>query len=423
MRALLLLAPSLLAVPGCAGTGPNGPSGTTLTVTDGDPTAPADECNLPCFTVEVRRDGVAAADVPVALTLDATGPAGLPTGLVTDADGRVEVCPEPAAIPVESRLLRIAAGDAVLDLTPDVRPFGWDVGLDKRAGAPDAVERFPQLQHPAEPFFAPAADTFYSYQITHPFLTDDNRLYFGGTDAYRTDDNNPYQLGRATLEDGAVTHVEGPLFSDTTTGWGARSRNAPEVHAVTDGLAMWFQGYLEDGGSPAIGRATSSDGGDTWTLDPGNPIYDNPDTDGGAHPTLRVHDGGVVELWHAGLGGIMYALSTDDGQTFEPFCANPVLPRLPEEAGFKSPQVVWLDDRYAMAPTQGEERILWAESFDGLRWRRASEPALRPGDASWYDTSVAGAQILPGPDGISLLFVGVGTGTPRTGLGIATPVR
>ena len=168
---------------------------------------------------------------------------------------------------------------------------------------------------------------------------------------------------------------------------------------------------------PVVGRAWSDDG-ITWTADPDNPVYAPAGGGRAAHPTVH-HDGeGRIELWTLGQEGIEFALSSDEGASFTPYCGNPVL-RL-----CKTPEVTWTGERYLATYACGDElayRLHWAESFDGLRWVSADGPILTANGESWQSQSVANGQIHWNEGDVRVTYVGVGQegASPRNGVGIA----
>jgi hypothetical protein len=105
----------------------------------------------------------------------------------------------------------------------------------------------------------------------------------------------------------------------------------------------------------------------------------------------------------------------DGGQTFTPSCV-----RLPMQG--KSPEVVWLEDRYLMTwatVSQGEDVIRAAESLDGLRWREHAEPILWASDAAWTTDGMSNAQPTWIDGAPRLLLTGVQDGSH--GIGLARP--
>lgn len=379
-----------------------------LRVVEGDPSVPVDECNLPCFSVNVPGAGAVSVELESGTVI---------LGVQPNENGVAEICPLPGTIPPQNRTLFVLQGDARLEVEVDVRPFGWDVGIDKSREVVATLQRTPSLTMPDEPFFEPAAGTWYQYQLAHPFLLGE-LLAFGGTDEFVSTDeaHNPYQLGLATITGGVVTEVIGPLFPDG--GWGEAARNAPELYYDGTIWTMWF--HSQESVGPAIGRATSSDG-KNWTLDPNNPVFANTENLGASHATVIEGEDGVLEMWFAGKGGIGAALSSDNGASFLPYCRNPVL-AADGDGGYKAPTVAWDGERYLLAATQGDKgtyAVIWAESFDGLRWTRLDEPLLSAGSADWTNHGVESGQILLDGDEIRLLVVANGSGDPGNGIAIA----
>lgn len=168
---------------------------------------------------------------------------------------------------------------------------------------------------------------------------------------------------------------------------------------VFDGTTyhMWFSGVEGGGliGLAGIGHATSSDG-ETWTMDPANPVmgvgeegeWDDFAVIGGD----VVHDGSLFHMWYLGRSvdlpeRIGYATSPD-GTVWTRYDGNPVI-----EAGapgswddtFLLPYAVISDDGtykmwYAGAREDYVGRIGYAESIDGIEWTKRPEPVLVPGD-------------------------------------------
>lgn len=379
-----------------------------LRVIEGDPSLPADECSLPCFSIQTPDSAAVSVELESGAVI---------LGVKPDENGVAEICPLPGSVPPLNRLLRVSQGDSKLEIDLDVRPFGWGIGLDKSRESVATLARTPELVLPPEPLFEPVAGTWYQYQLAHPFIYGDI-LAFGGTDEFVSTDeaHNPYQLGLATITDGVVTDVIGPLFPDG--GWGEAARNAPELFYDGTIWTMWF--HSQESAGPAVGRATSTDGRN-WALDPNNPVFPNTENAGASHATVIEHDAGVLEMWFAGLGGIGSALSADNGASFVPYCANPVLPA-DMDGGYKAPAVAWDGERYLLAATQGDKgtyAVIWAESFDGLRWTRSDHPVLDFGASDWNNHGVESGQILLDGDDVRLLVVANGGGDPGNGIAIA----
>jgi|AMFO01.1.fsa_nt_gi Predicted glycosylase len=399
-----------------------------IEVVDGDPTAPADECDLPCFTVKATGSGVAVSGVKLTLTVDVAGPGDLGASVTTDADGRAEFCPGPGSISPRATKLTVSGGGTSADFALDVRPYGYDYGRDREPGPPEDVQWFPaSLDRPDTPVLQPQDGTWYAYQLTSPELHprtdgDGDLLLFAGTDAYAPiDGKDPYSLGVALLDGRDVTWVspEPVIAPGDFADWDIDSLNSftAAAEADDDNSYVAFFHASKGGDYPNVGRAVSTDRGRTWTPDPDTPVLSPADGTRAAHPVVLRSPEGLLELWYLADGGLAYALSDDHGLTFHPWCNNPL------PMGGKAPQVVWTGDRYLMSwstgPGQGRYVIDWAESTDGLRWVTADQPLLQTRDTSWEDKGVANGDIVLGDDG-SMRIVYVGVGTSGNGIGIAT---
>ncbi len=91
-------------------------------------------------------------------------------------------------------------------------------------------------------------------------------LYFESSDAV-----DETHIGRATSDDGGASWTVDavPLMNETGAGWESVSIHHPMVLDTGSGLMMWFTGF--SGSTWSIGVATSPDG-ITWTRNPGNPV-------------------------------------------------------------------------------------------------------------------------------------------------------
>ncbi len=387
-----------------------------LEVTASDLDGPIDECSGGCVDVVLTSDEVPESGASVSASVDDV----LVFEGSTNGDGTAQICFEPGVLDITHESLEIRAetpaGWAGTSFTLDVRPFGWGVGRVRVGGAPDTPEHTPDLRPSMGYLFAPAPDTWYAFQVTSAHRMG-GLLWFAGTAAHDdTLEKNAYLLGVATREEEVFVGGGTPILEPAT--WDAHSQNAPTVIATAEGYTMWFHGRSSDDVLPVVGRAFSVDG-ITWTADPDNPVYSPSSGGRAAHPTVVDDGDGRIEMWTLGEEGIEYALSSDGGASFTPFCDNPVL-RL-----CKTPEVTWNGERYLATYACGEDldyRIHWAESFDGLRWVNADGPILTANGESWQSQSVANGQVHWNEGVIEMTYVGVGeTGAePRNGIGVAT---
>jgi hypothetical protein len=292
-----------------------------------------------------------------------------------------------------------------------------------------AVERLPALQRPEVPVFVPIADSWYAWQLTSPSMVpmdaSNDLLIFGGTEHPDPDaEKNAYLLGVARLrtQESGATEIqvsEGPIVAQSD--WDAHSQNGPTVLKIGSAFMVWYQGRATAKGNTALGRATSTDGW-TWVADPANPVFAL-EGERIAHPSI-VDRGDHLALFYLGEQGMHLATSIDGGASFQPHPENPVMPEL-----HKTPEVLWDGGRYLATFVQ-DDHIMWAESLDGLAWAIAPEPLLMPTGTGWQSERVANGQLLAmpedtgsGPAAVKVVYVGVGQGTPRNGIGIALPAE
>jgi hypothetical protein len=137
-------------------------------------------------------------------------------------------------------------------------------------------------------------------------------------------------------------------------------------------------------GPSAIRSAISEDGGLTWEPEPGTRFCD----DGTNYASARIVflDDGLCRLYccHRGLG-IVSAISTEGGTTFEP---EPGV-RIAQDRSYDAtvafaPEVVTLPTGdyvmyYAGYASAKKAYILRAASDDGLEWHKDPEPVISPG--------------------------------------------
>ncbi|MBQ6066284.1 MAG: hypothetical protein IJK89_05635 [Clostridia bacterium] len=132
--------------------------------------------------------------------------------------------------------------------------------------------------------------------------------------------------------------------------------------------------------------------------------------------TLRV--GGVWRMWYTGQAHgnsyIGYAES-DDGLTFRRMSEEPVLsPEYPfEGASVMNPSVLYENGLYRMWYSAGETYepnvLCYAESEDGRNWRKSGEnPILEKDPRNEYEQNrIGGCQIIPHPKlGYLLFYIG-----------------
>ena len=377
-------------------------------ITAGDPTAPMDECNPGCFSVRMAEDGNVAANKKIVVRVEPAGPKPLELELETDESGETEICLPPGTLPVGVATLTISMGIQKAEYPLDIRPFGYHVGRERTAGAPESTST-PQVKLPETPFLSNEKDTWYAYQISTPSYAH-GLLAFAGSPRWEGGSgHNPYHIGVARLNaDWSIASIsDAPVI--TPSDWDANTQHDPSL--IWDGTQyiLYYQGKPDGNADPSIGRAFSPDG-ETWTSDPNNPVYVNAAEHGASHAMVLRQDETLSEMWHAGLGGMGYALSVDEGATWEGYCANPVFPAQ-EDGSVKTPEVSWDGEHYRMAFAVGADeiwRIGWAESYDGIRWTRG-EDMLEPGTHGWDNEDLSNASLVDGPNGPTWMLGAVGT--------------
>jgi len=131
---------------------------------------------------------------------------------------------------------------------------------------------------------------------------------------------------------------------------------APAVVADGDRLVMYYEGGVA---APGVGRAESSDGGYTWTKDPGNPILA-----GATEPTAALLPDGswVVMATRTDRPGIFRADSAD-GSDFVMSDVPAIEARPDEAAAFDRFAVT---DPFLIVRETATGRLHWALFFNGL---------------------------------------------------------
>ena len=167
----------------------------------------------------------------------------------------------------------------------------------------------------------------------------------------------------------------------------------PTVIKVGSTYDMWYTGYPEDGGAPAIFLATSPDGVNWTRGNSGNPVLQ---ATAGAFDANGVYGADVVydptdviapyKMWYSGLqgvfGGIGYATSLD-GLTWTQYGGSTPLPVLdhgvPGSADSFSagdPSVLKDGSTWKMWYTgddSNKKRIAYATSIDGMTWDKGGK--------------------------------------------------
>ena len=388
----------LLSGCGAEPTGPAGADAVSFALLD-LPDAPVDECALPCLTVQ------APAGTRLALL---AGEDRVLAQAATGADHTAQLCPVSGRVsPLDVLSVEQVDTGERLPVPLDIRPFGWDMGRDRVAGAP-ATLRYPDPWVPPEgPFFTQPepGEGWCDAHITSPHLAEGGLLLFSGK-GQGTD--GAYRLGALWLTDDGPALVEAPLLSPAPGDWDRSGQVSPtSLYSPETGYTVWFHGKAgtdDEEEVGAIGRATSEDGV-RWVEDAANPVLGNGEAVKYTHPAVLMGEDGVVELWHLSDGGaLQFALSADGGASFVPWCGD----GLPMEG--KSPEVLWDGDRYLMTWSTGQPydaKILYGESYDGIRWTFADHPALRTTEAGWHPRDISNGQLVWVEGALRMLYLGV----------------
>ena len=230
--------------------------------------------------------------------------------------------------------------------------------------------------------------------------------------------------------------VLGPTASTVGDGDDVDDPTVVKVGATYD---MWYTGYPEDGGAPAIFLATSADGV-TWVRgNGGNPVLQGT---AGAFDENGVYGADVVydptdpiapyKMWYSGLqsvfGGIGYATSLD-GLTWTQFGGSTPLPVLghgvPGSADSFSaadPSVLKDGSTWKMWYTgddSNKKRIAYATSIDGMTWAKGGKVIAPedPGVSANIQFGAFSPTVWKTAGGFSMLLTGrklVGGGVYQT---------
>jgi hypothetical protein len=379
----------------------------------GDFATPRDECSGACVELTLSSEGKALANKKVEVTVSPAGPKELALDLTTDDTGLLKLCLPPGSLPVGNPTLTLTLNKGLsdsytVDFPLDIRVFGFKEGRERTDGSPETLAP-PFLTLPEAPFLKNKQGTWFAYQISTASYAQ-GLLAFSGSPRWEGGDgHNPYHIGIATVDENWEISSISEETVLTPVEWDANAQHDPFL--IWDGsrYIMYYQGRETSTSDPQIGRAFSSDGLE-WEADPNNPVFANIEEKGASHASFIRHDENLMEIWFAGLGGLGYAFSVDDGASWENYCANPILPKQ-EDGGVKTPEVTWDGEKYTMTFAIGEAevwRIGWAESYDGIRWNRG-EDILEPGTHGWDNEDLSNASRIEGPSGPSYLIATVGT--------------
>lgn len=231
----------------------------------------------------------------------------------------------------------------------------------------------------------------------------------------------------ATYADGArwIKYSGNPVLSPTSNAWDSDFVNAPRV--IFDGTIyrMWYVGGHS--GSTDIGYANSTDG-ITWQKYPTFVLSSGPTS---AWDSSKVGLGSVLWngtlflMWYQGSSSVAYpngaiglAISPD-GISWTKYSGNPVLkPTEVDQKYIATPFVVRLNATYSMWYTaknatdpSGSEitRILYATSFDGIKWFKWPTTVLSPSSEmnAWDSGSVFSPSVIFDGSNFGMWYTGV----------------
>ncbi len=400
----------------------------TIEVLSPEPAVPVDECAMVCFSAAVTdAAGAPVSDADVIIEIE--GGDFVSDGTPTGADGIAEVCPVPLPVGAGTAAFTARRDGHMARTTSDfdIRPFGYDLGLDK------PTEDF---ESTAPPEFTPYAKNpvftlgdkgdWDSKDVMLPALVQhtDGSLYMFYAGASEAN----YEVGAARSQDGLswTRLAADPVLpaSDVKGDWKRYATNSPAAVAFGDDMEVWYTGRQEETSELSIGVSTTSDGV-TFSDHPANPLLTWTETHSSwegaavAHPAVIRRDG-FIEVWYStGLHHVGYAISADDGATFTKYCGGPVLSGDSytwERGQVKSSEVIYTGSRYEMtysAGGTGEFQVGWATSANGIHWERHSSPIVRTGEGgTWTGTGTLGAALLIESDRYRMWYSGVsGAGT------------
>lgn len=221
-----------------------------------------------------------------------------------------------------------------------------------------------------------------------------------------------------------------PILNLGTDGtWDKQGISNPSVIFKDHEYRMWYTGFDEE--HMRIGYATSIDG-INWTKYSSNPVLDlgtqkSWDSVHIANPSV-LYDGITYKMWYTGFDGehirIGYA-NSPDGINWVKYSDNPVLDigawGSNRDSDVWSPCVIFDGVEFKMWYTgfDGNMKIGFARSADGIHWIKASAPVLNMGSwGSWDDRGVWAPSVLL--DGFEYKMWYTGWNGVSVGIGYAT---
>jgi len=289
---------------------------------------------------------------------------------------------------------------------------------------------------PSNPVLGPTPNQWDADYTTTPRVIYDGKMYRMWFNGGRSGSSG---IGYATSTDGVSwSQFAGPVLKAGPPGaWDNSSVALGSVLWNGTLFMMWYRGSNPTAfASGAVGLATSEDGV-SWTKNPSNPILTATTIDEGYIATPYVIRLGLTyNMWYTGKNAkstqftsILYATSFDGLKWIKwphPVFSPSSDPTAWDSGSIYSPSVYYNGTTFwlwysGLGPNNGPSQIGLATSPDGATWTRyPSNPILSPGaQGTWDFAGVEQASLAVG-DGLMIYYDGIGASTgPKIGLALA----
>jgi predicted GH43/DUF377 family glycosyl hydrolase len=229
-----------------------------------------------------------------------------------------------------------------------------------------------------------------------------------------------------------------PVLNPTPSGWDSDFVTTPRVLYIGGTFRMWYVGGHS--GTTGIGYANSTDGV-TWKKYP-TPVLSPGQA--GAWDSAQVRLGSVVWngtrflMWYSGSSPVAFpngaiGLATSlDGIKWTRYSLNPVLkPTAIDQEYMASPFVIWLNSSYNLwyagrsasdPPASAITRILFATSFDGVKWNKWPSAVFAPStnSSAWDSGSVYSPSVIFDGTNFGMWYTGLDQSLLNPKIGFAT---
>ena len=232
-------------------------------------------------------------------------------------------------------------------------------------------------------------------------------------------------------------YSKNPILTPTPGSWDQDFTIAPRVLYDGKMFRMWYLGGHS--GSTAIGYATSLDGV-SWTKYPTPVLTHGPP---GSFDSSQLGLGSVLQknesfflMWYGGsnhvsfLNGAIGLATSQDGINWVKYDGNPVLRSTPiDQLVLASPFVVRLNNTYNMwytgksqADPSQTTRILYAISYDGIKWTKWPHPVFSPSTVpdTWDSGAVYSASAFYDGKNFGLWYTALNESYQSPRIGFAT---